>query len=463
MKTLWPNVDDLTHATEHQRERLRIATQKPIGILGGNPGAGKSFTTAQVIKLAIQEHGLGQCFVACPTGKAAVRITELMQQHGLHGLQASTIHRTLGVSRNGHDQKGWGFVYNRSCPLPYRFGFVDEVSMLDTQFMGSLLDACAPGTHLLFIGDFAQLPPVGHGAPLRDMIAAGLPYGELTEVHRNGGDIVRACADLKAGRPFTPSAVINLDEGANLMHVEAARPAQSLAALSRLIKGAPADIDPVWDIQVLCATNEKSEVGRKNLNQGLQKLLNPAGQQLDGSQFRMGDKVICTTNAMMPLVQCDDCGCTDPAMIPWNGKWYECQCGHEMKPGQMIGDFVANGEIGKVTLLDKRLLHVTFDSPARTVRAAGEMADAFDLAYAVTCHKSQGSQWPVVVLMADDSNGADRVTSWEWWRTGLSRASKLCVTIGKKSTIDRQCRKSALKDRKTFLAELLKGGLADAS
>src|SRR5690606_14383539 len=105
-------------------------------------------------------------------------------EYRIEGVEATTIHRLLGVSRNGHDQKGWGFMRNRGNPLPNRFLFVDECSMCDCDITASLLDACKPGTHVLFIGDFAQLPPAGHGAPLRDMIAAGIPYGELTEIHR---------------------------------------------------------------------------------------------------------------------------------------------------------------------------------------------------------------------------------------------------------------------------------------
>ena len=109
-------------------------------------------------------------------------------------LEATTIHRLLGVSRNGHDKKGWGFIHNAANPLPYRFVFVDEVSMLDVDLAANLFAACQPGTHILLIGDTGQLPPVGHGAPLRDLIAAGVGCGELTEIWRNAGDIVKGCS-----------------------------------------------------------------------------------------------------------------------------------------------------------------------------------------------------------------------------------------------------------------------------
>jgi ATP-dependent exoDNAse (exonuclease V) alpha subunit len=269
---LWPKPAELSVATGHQREQYALATRGPVGILAGNPGVGKSFIVAQIIRAVISEHGVSQTGIACPTGKAAQRINELLLEHSIHGIEATTMHRMLGVSRNGHDRKGWGFIHNSDNPLLKRFVFLDEQSMTDTDLWASTLAAISPGTHVLCVGDFAQLPPVGHGAPLRDMIAAGLPYGELTEVHRNGGDIVTACRDVKEGRPFRPSPCVNLEAGHNLPHVEAARPTLVLGALGNLLRSCPAGIDPVWDVQVLCAINEKSEVSRKLLNAMLQNI-----------------------------------------------------------------------------------------------------------------------------------------------------------------------------------------------
>jgi exodeoxyribonuclease V alpha subunit len=455
---LWPKPAELSVATGHQREQYALATRGPVGILAGNPGVGKSFVVAQIIRAVISEHGVSQTGIACPTGKAAQRINELLLEHSIHGIEATTMHRMLGVSRNGHDRKGWGFIHNSDNPLLKRFVFLDEQSMTDTDLWASTLAAISPGTHVLCVGDFAQLPPVGHGAPLRDMIAAGLPYGELTEVHRNGGDIVTACRDVKEGRPFRPSPCVNLEAGHNLPHVEAARPTLVLGALANLLRSCPAGIDPVWDVQVLCAINEKSEVSRKLLNAMLQNILNKDGEQVENMRFRMNDKVICGTNQMLPVVACPFCNCGSAESVLWNGKQNECsECGRLWPLKQMPVDFVANGEIGRVSHLEKGLLYVSFDAPARTVRVGPGAIGDFDLGYALSCHKFQGSQAPYVMIVADDSNGAGRVCSWEWWRTGWSRAQRLCFTIGKLSTIHRQCRKSALRDRKTFLVELLKG------
>lgn len=463
MKTLWPDASELIVASPHQRERYALATRGPVGILGGNPGVGKTHLVAQIIRALGAAHGTHQVAVLAPTGKAAQRLNEFTIANGINGIQATTIHRGLGVQRSGHDGRGWGFMYGRERPLPARFVIVDEGSMCGIPITSSLLAALRPGSHLLIVGDFAQLPPVDHGAPLRDMIAAGLPCGELTEVHRNGGDIVQACRDVKEGRPFRPSPGIDLAAGHNVCHVEADRPPAAVQALAEMLRHTPPGINPVWDTQVICAINEAGEVSRKALNGILQNVLNEAGAKVEGSNFRMGDKVICQTNSLLPVVECQQCN-YGSEYAEWTGKLYHCQqCDATWSVQGMISDFVANGEIGVVTYLEKGLLHVKFEAPARTVRVAGNFVQDFELAYAISCHKAQGSQAPVVIVMADDSRGANMVCSWEWWRTAWSRSQRLCFTIGKLGTIHRHCRRSALQDRKTFLRELLANHPSEAS
>lgn len=228
----------------------------------------------------------------------------------------------------------------------------------------------------------------------------------------------------------------------------------------------------MWDIQVLCAVNDNTEVCRKKLNGLVQRILNPHDpgkpEHTKGhTTYRRDDKVICLSNGMIPLAHCPRCveagGQPD---FSWDGKGYECMsCGHAWAPKECAEDFVANGEIGKVIAVRDSVIHVRFDSPARTVRVSGEWLGAFDLAYAVTTHKSQGSAWPVVIVMADDSFAADRVTSWEHHRTSWSRMRKLVISIGNIEAVHRQCRRSALAGRKTFLPAMVKrlmGGNANA-
>lgn len=443
--TLWPSAHTIPDISSHQAEVCSRALAGPVSILTGGPGTGKTFTAAAILKAIVAEQGSHSIAPAAPTGKAAVRITEAMQRYGLP-LEAKTIHRLLGVTRNGHDGKGWGFNYNRENPLPYRIVVIDEVSMLDVDLATALFTACQPGTHILLIGDPGQLPPVQHGAPLRDMLAAGIPAGELTEIRRNAGDIVHACKAIREGRRWEPSPFIDIDNGHNLKHIESLRATHSIRHLERLLESAPAGIDPVWDCQVMVALNESGELSRVDLNKRVQAILNAGGRKQDGSDFRDADKVICTSNCWLPL-----------------GNKLSSESYQQMVAASKDmedEDFVANGEIGQVVHQEKKLLVVKFPSPERTVLVKGEFVKAFDLAYAITVHKSQGSQWKVPIYMSDDGKGARMVASRELIYTALSRAEQLMITIGRKATIDLDCRREALSVRKTFLAEQLRKGLA---
>lgn len=393
-----------------------------------------------------------------------MRCTAAMQRYGLT-LEAMTVHRLLQVTRNGYDGKGWGFAFNRACPLPFRVVVVDEVSMLDVDTAAALFDAFAPGTHVLLVGDPYQLPPVGHGAPLRDMIAAGMPYGELTEIQRNSGDGVLLCRELKHGRRYWASnddgGTIDVAAGRNVRHFETRSGAQSAKMLSLMLASLPAGISPLWDVQVLVTLNDKSEVSRRVLNERLQEQLNPHGETVPGNRFRVGDKVICTSNTLLPLVVDS---LPDDLMIS------ELE-GEPGEPEEEQKEFVANGEIGQVISVEPKRMTVAFDCPARTVlvpmgKPSGSSGDSgedsqgckFDLAYAITVHKSQGSQWPITITMVDGSGGANWIGSRELYYTALSRFEKLSVTIGSRVVIDRHCRKVALKERKTFLRERLVAG-----
>jgi exodeoxyribonuclease V alpha subunit len=336
--------------------------------------------------------------------------------------------------------------------------------MVDTDLCGSLISATEPGTHVLFCGDVYQLPPVGHGAPLRDMIAANLPYGELSEPHRQGGkitDIVRVCDELTRGLPYQPSRWIDRPRGMNVLHVEATRPVIILEQLKRMLTTLPAEIDPFSDVQILCAVNDVGELGRTTVNLLVQEWLNPHGKKVAGCPFRLGDKVICTSNTVLTVIPKEQSG----GVV--NGS------------RDKIEDFVANGEIGRVVHVEEKLFHVKFDAPARTVAVpvfatkseesntatgkAGEKAGSgcdFSLGYAVTVHKAQGSQWKIPISLIDSYPGARMVCSRELWVTAISRAEVMPITIGRRDILNRDCQKVALKLRKTFLRELITEGMA---
>lgn len=458
----WPEISAGTELSEHQLENLRLATSGGmIGILAGSPGTGKSFSAAVLIRELIREHGEFAVAVCAPTGKAAVRVTEAMERYAIP-LRATTIHRLLGVE--SAEGGAWRFQHNESHPLPMKFIVVDESSMIDAGLMSSLLAARGSGTHVLFIGDPYQLPPVGHGAPLRDMIAAGLPCGELKEIRRNAGAIVRACAEIRDKSTFRGCPALDLAAGENLVVVEANTPESQIARLESLYASVRKQgrRDPVWDVQVLVPVNARSPLARKKLNAHLQALLNPTGKQADDNPFRVGDKIICTRNGWAN---------SDDPNHP------------EANPDGKVA--VANGEMGEVLEVAPKLTVVKMTTPDRVVRiprgaveqseekggkgsgndGVSDANDAntdtgtgcdWDLAYVISVHKSQGSEFPLAVVLIDEYPGARMVCSREWWYTAISRAKDACVLIGKEATAVAHCRRTAIKLRKTFLAERIR-------
>lgn len=547
--------------SDHQAERLKRATAGAAGMLLGGPGTGKSHVTGYLLREVIAEHGPDAVCVACPTGKAAVRATQALKAAGLDGLQAKTIHSTLGIGRNGHDGDGWGFVHGPGNPLPFRFVVIDEVSMLDTGLMADLLDAlsppavipyrpalpervfeagetlpprcrrcrrelynpeswaigygpdCArlvdpslyapvepevagervvvpavpeqpevviPGTQLLLIGDPGQLPPVGHGAPLRDLIEAGVPHGELTQVRRNAGQIVHACARIRNGESFdtTPPGGIDLQASPprNLLLLETSSEAKTAEVLTALLAGSKREhlgpFDPVWQTQVIVARNTKGSLSRTKLNDVLHPLLNPDGYAAPPNPFKVGDKIICLRNSWMVRVEpvgrfhdayaeamARDAANYNPVMIP-------DPHGYPSKDPEEV--YVANGEIGRVVAVGKSLTVARFsegdslvkipmgkqkdpDEESGDDKGEGERGRGcnFDHAYAITVHRAQGSEWPCIVVVADQDAGL--IAGCEWWYTAVSRASKLCVLVGPRAVIDKQRLKKTLVRRKTFL------------
>lgn len=429
----WCRASKTSDISEHQAENLDKATQSKIGILGGSPGTGKTFVAADLLKEQSRYYLPSDIAVCAPTGKAAVRITEAMESYDLD-LQATTIHRLLetGPTPGG----GWSFGRNTVNPLDEKFIVVDEASMIDTSLMASLLAARGPDTHILFVGDINQLPPVGRGAPLRDMIAAGLPYGKLTKIHRNAGTIVRVCTKIKDNKSWEPDLKIDLvaKPPRNLKLLEASSAIFAQHRLVNAVVSTAGFCDPIWDCQVIVATNAKSPLSRTVLNPILQRLLNVANEEIEGTPFRVGDKVICLKNSMFEGRQ--------------GGNHGKC--------------FVANGDIGKVIEAKPKKTIVLFTGPDRLVaisRVQTKQADwtgcDLDLAYAVTCHKYQGSEVPYAFVCLDDSPGARMVCSREWLHTAISRAKIATILVGRIETAYAMCQKQAIHERKTFLTELI--------
>lgn len=435
---MWPVISQIESISPHQRAELHKAVNGLIGILGGGPGCGKTYVAAALIKAVCQEADSNLVAIAAPTGKAAVRITEAMANYGIKK-RAKTIHSLLGVESS---ENGWSFRHNQANPLECRYLVVDESSMIDTDLMSSLLAARGQGTHILFVGDVAQLPPVGHGAPLRDLIRAQLPYGELSEIKRNDGGIVQACADIRAGKRFRCDG--------NLVHRDAQTPDGQIVACLEVCKHArKLGLNPIWDAQIVVPVNAKSPVSRRALNTILQQELNP-NPGVNGSPFRVGDKIVCCQNGFYPAIDQD-------------------YSDEDLQTNDSDDVYVANGELAEVLEAADTWTMAKLTSPDRTIRIPRGKGNtdsdgdqdgskpatgcSFDLAYALSVHKSQGSEWPVVAVVLDKYPGARMVMSREWIYTAISRAKTECHLIGELDVAYQSCRRQQLDERKTFLVE----------
>lgn len=431
--TMWPNAASVENITEHQREKLAQAMLGVVGILGGGPGCGKTWCVASLVKTLAAKIGIDNIRIGAPTGKAAVRVTENLAKHGLT-IRARTWHSLLAsLERDG------------SKHFAAKVLIGDETSMNDTDLMAAIFRARSAGCHVLLVGDVHQLPPVGHGAPLRDLIATGLPYGELTEIKRNSGGIVEACQAIREGQPWQPAD--------NLLLFEHREPEFQIKRMLQLLRAARDEgHDPIWDCQVVVPVNEKSPLARKTLNKILQAELNQSAS-VTGTVFRISDKIVNTANGYFPVEAGDE---ADDESKNDRGEVY-----------------VANGELADVLDVQPGYLVAKLDNPARTIRiprgkqepqATAESGDgvnsdktgtgcSWDLGYALSVHKSQGSEWPIVLVMLDDYAGAKMVCSREWLYTAISRAKEKCLLIGRKETADAMCKRQALWKRKTLLKE----------
>jgi exodeoxyribonuclease V alpha subunit len=441
----------------HQLGEILTATSRGrLGILAGTPGTGKTFSAAQIILAAIEKWGEGEVAVAAPTGKAAVRINEAMQDYGIR-VKATTIHSLLGPDRNGHGSGDWSFRHNRENPIPCRLVVIDESSMIETDLAASLFRAIGPSTHVLLIGDPYQLPPVGHGAPLRDLIKASAPAGELTEVRRNAGMIVEACRAIKecerivaAGEGEPMSNVANL-KFVPCGDLEYAR--ELLEQMYGKLQERIDDDDPERtvsdlkaDVQLIVAMNEKSQLSRNRINDLCQQLLNPGFDVCDEKgnkkhKYRTGDKAVCLSNGQYAATDLNELT---------GGKHRVC-----------------NGEVGIVAHAGLDYVDFRFDGGDdgsdeydRHIRVAANFKALgdFDLGYALTCHKCQGSEWPVVVIFADPA--ANRFARKEWWYTAISRAKARCLIFGVRAVAERQAKTKAIGTRRTRLKELFQEALA---
>lgn len=400
--------------TAKQREAVQMAYTRKISILTGGPGTGKS-TSLRALLMVLHKRKV-RIALAAPTGRAAKRLTEAT---GAAQMPAKTLHRLLEFVP--HDNS---YQRNESNPLPYDFVIVDEVSMIDILLFYHLLKALSPAAHLLLVGDADQLPSVGPGNVLRDLLRSEVvPCVRLTELFRQAeaSQIIVNAHRINAGQvpPLKP------EPHSDFYFLPEDDPGRVQRRILDYVQNRIPrhyHLNPLTDIQVL-APMYKGMVGVSLLNEELQANLNPgtAGMlEWNGHAFRVGDKVMQVRNNY-------DKG-------------------------------VFNGDIGWIRLINKEksLLKVEFQEEAGPLLIEYEFheLDELVLAYAVTIHKSQGSEYQAVVIPLVQQHYM--LLQRNLLYTAITRAKRLCVIIGQPRALEMAVKNDRVVLRNTGLTERLK-------
>ncbi|GAA3913267.1 ATP-dependent RecD-like DNA helicase [Streptomyces gulbargensis] len=396
-----------------QEQAVRLALTEKVAVLTGGPGCGKSFTVRSIVELARAKRA--KVVLAAPTGRAAKRLAELT------GAEASTVHRLLELKPGGDA------AYDRDRPLDADLVVVDEASMLDLLLANKLVKAVAPGAHLLLVGDVDQLPSVGAGEVLGDLLApdSPVPAVRLTRIFRQAqqSGVVTNAHRINSGVPPVTDGLPDFFLFVEEETEDAARVAVEVAA--RRIP-AKFGLDPRRDVQVL-APMHRGPAGAGALNGLLQQAITPGRPELPekrvgGRVFRVGDKVTQIRNNY-------DKGA--------NG--------------------VFNGTVGVVTSLDpvEQRLTVRTDEDEEVPYDFDEL-DELAHAYAVTIHRSQGSEYPAVVIPVTMS--AWMMLQRNLLYTAVTRARKLVVLVGSRRAVAQAVRTVSAGRRFTALAHRLTGG-----
>jgi exodeoxyribonuclease V alpha subunit len=393
-----------------QADAVRLALTARVAVLTGGPGCGKSFTVRSVVELARAKGA--RIVLTAPTGRAAKRLAELT------GHEAATIHRLLALRPGGEPS------FDADKPLDADLVVVDETSMVDVILANKLVKAIAPGAHLLLVGDVDQLPSVGAGEVLRDLLAAGsLPAVRLTKIFRQAqqSGIVVNAHRINAGQ------LPVLDGFGDFFWFGCEEGEQTAGLVTDIVaRRIPArfGLDPRRDVQVLCPMH-RGPAGAGNLNQLLQEALTPFREsaperRYGGRTFRVGDKVTQLRNNY-------DKGAAG----------------------------IFNGTVGVVTGMspEDHTLTVRTDEDESVDYGFDEL-DELAHAYAVTIHRSQGSEYPAVVIPL--TTGSWMMLQRNLLYTGVTRAKKLVVLAGSRRALAAAVRTKGAGRRHTALAHRLR-------
>lgn len=387
---------------ELQKDAIRAALEKGLLILTGGPGTGKTTTLNAIIRILMEK---GETvFLAAPTGRAAKRMSELT------GVEAKTIHRMLQVDWDDNDDPV--FQRNERNPLECDAVVIDELSMVDAYVFESVLRALPIGCRLILVGDSDQLPSVGPGNVIGDLIASKVfPTVQLKEIFRQSMESLIVMNAHKIVEGEMPELSVRSNDFFFMPREDARSVSETVQSLvvTRLPKSY--GYSPVTDIQVLCP-GRKGELGTVELNRKLREQINPPAKNkpqvtVNGTVFREGDKVMQIKNDYN---------------LPWS------------REDGTVGEGVYNGDMGIIIDVDKDAGCLRVEIDDKEVLYDFEHAAAeLELAYAVTVHKSQGNEFTAVVMPMFP--GAPQLSYRNLLYTGITRAKKLLILVGKRSVV----------------------------
>ncbi len=423
---------DLTLNSDQQRAVAKAA-QNGIFILTGGPGTGKTTTICVMIAYFMGEHE--KVLLAAPTGRAAKRMSQAT------GYEAKTIHRLLEVSGDPEGGSGEGnmhFERNQDNPLDADVIIIDEMSMVDMDLMYALLNAVEPGTRLVLVGDDSQLPSVGPGSVLKDLIDSGaFPNVQLHTIYRQGAgsDIARNASLINQGQ--MPDL---RKKSQDFFFVRRDSAQELLPYLLHIVsEGVPKYLSiPPYDVQVLSPMHAGA-LGVDELNRKLQETLNPPDPQRPKQEKEVGSRLFREGDKVMQI--------KNNYQLQW--KVIDTRTDITLEDGEGV----FNGDMGIIRRIEPSTVTVEFDEGHR-VDYSPELLDELELAYAITIHKAQGSEYPAVIIPLLD------VPSPLMYRnllyTAITRARRCVILLGSEEVMARMIRNKKEHERNTSLSQRIR-------
>ena len=397
------NAQGIVYAPQ-QREAVALAAHRQVMLLTGGPGTGKTTSLRGVLAL-FDTLGL-ETALAAPTGRAAKRLGELC------GMEGTTIHRLLETQFDPHNSR-LVFAHDESDPLKVDAVIVDETSMVDVPLMRALLSALRMDCRLVLVGDPDQLPSVGPGNLFGDLIRSGtLPIVRLTEIFRQAAQsaIVRNAHSVNRG--ICPPLANTSHDFFFLRRKDSVRTSETIVDL--VARRLPQNMGiPPEQIQVLSPTR-RGTAGTASLNRALQAAVNPPSE--DRAERRFGEYIFREGDRVMQVRN------------NYDVMWQE-------KDGTAVGMGIFNGDIGQILTIDNRNEVITVDFDGRLVEYSPDMLLELEPAYAVTVHKSQGSEYRAVILSVSD--GPPMLLTRGVLYTAITRARELLILVGDELVVER--------------------------